>query len=313
MLNLMILVTEDDKSGSSHFFLDLANLNTISSYKNINCHILYYSLKNHGNYYFHVSNGKHEMKPLSPLEINPTKYIDMACEFLLNFYDPNATNAFLFSSHCWTFHIRPFRRNISGFPLVTFMEKEKMKFKFILFDCCNTSCVETLYMYRNVTDYLVGCQSAAPSIGFLSRHLPKILSLHGYNKSWPFILKKIANAFLERNNTHDVKRDLYQTDCVVLSTKYASQIPEIFNDVTFYRDHRARTQPTPQERTIFDLVTLLKYQDQMPSSKKSEIWKWVKRTILQYKQSDLMKSQSWAHNLHGLSLILNRTRAVKHF
>jgi len=309
MLNLIILVTEDDRSGQSHFFLDLANLNNIPNYPNINCHIRYYSLKNHGNYHFHFHKDGHKMEPIPPLKnMDDVEYLKLACDFLDECYIENETNAFIFSSHCWNFSWRPHRRNINSFPVVQHMEKQQMKFKFILFDCCNTSCIETLYMYRNVTDYLIGCQSACPAIGFLTQDLAHVLSK---KESWISILKKVTNAFLKRNNEHKVKKDLYETDCTILTTKYADQIPNLFNGVTFFRDQKARTQPTPQERTIFDLVTLLKTQDQIDKDKKQDIMKWVKKTILSYKQSNLMKTKSWAHKLHGISIILNREKVVK--
>ena len=313
MLNLMILVTEDDRqSGQSHFFLDLSNLSNMPNFPNINCHIMYYSLKNHGNYYFHFKDNQHEMKPIPPLNMDPAEYLQLARKFLDEFYIENEINAFIFSSHCWNYNLRPFRKNINSLPLVEHMENQKMKFKFILFDCCNTSCIETLYMYRNVTDFLIGCQSACPAIGFLTEEMAHALSQHNV-RSWISILKKVTNAFLKRNNEHKVRKDLYETDCVILTTKHANQIPDLFNGLTFYRDQKARTQPTPQERTIFDVVTLLKTQDQIPASTKHKILMWIKKTVLSYKQSNLMKTKSWAHNLHGLSIILNREKVVKNF
>ncbi len=308
MINLLLLVTEDDSNGLSHFFQDLSNLNEITKYDNINCHILYYSLKNHGNYYFNINKLGHRMQVVPKLNGDPKEYIDLTCQFLDDYYDSHSMNAFVFSSHCWNFFIRPFRKNIDSSPMVQHMEKQKMKFKFILFDCCNTSCIETLYLYRNVTDYLIGCQSSCPSIGFLTQDLSKLL--HS-SQNWDKILKKITHAFIKRNDEHTIKRDLYETDCVVLTTKYANLIPSLFNNQVFYRNQNARTQPTPNERTIFDLVTLLKSQSQIRNSQ--EILKWVKKTVLSYKQSKLMKTKPWAHKLHGISIILNRDKVLKKF
>jgi hypothetical protein len=308
-LNLLILVTEDDSSGLSHFFQDLANLSEITKYDNINCHILYYSLKNHGNYYFNINKSRgHHMQVVPKLNMDPKEYMDLACQFLTDYYDPHSINAFVFSSHCWNFFIRPFRKNIDSLPMVQHMEKQKMKFKFILFDCCNTSCIETIFMWKSVTDYIIGCQSSCPSIGFLTQDLSKLL--HS-NDSWETILKKITVAFLKRNDEHTIKRDLYETDCVLLTTKYADEIPKLFNNQVFYRDQNARTQPTPKERTIFDLVTLLESQTEVTHCK--EIVKWVKKTVLSYKQSKLMQTKPWAHKLHGISIILNREKVVKKF
>jgi hypothetical protein len=253
------------------------------------------------------------MEPVPALNGDPAAYLEMACEFLDQFYDAKATNAFIFSSHCWQFFIRPWRKNIDASPLVQHLEQKCMHFKFILFDCCNTSCVETIHLYRNVTDYLVGCQSACPGIGFLTKEFSEVLSQHSASKSWPSILKNLTAAFLKRNDGSVLKRDEYETDCVVLDTQYANEIPQLFDSVVFYRDQNARTQPTYAERTIFDVVTLVSSQEQIPAKRKKDIIRWVRRTVLSYKQSKLMKTKTWAHKLHGISLILNREKVTKHF
>jgi hypothetical protein len=307
MLNILILVTEDDSSGQSHFFQDLANLSEITKYNNINCHILYYSLKNHGNYYFNISQFGHKMQTVDKLNMDPMEYMDLACQFLDDYYDPHAINAFVFSSHCWNFFIRPFRKNIDSLPMVQHMEKQQMKFKFVLFDCCNTSCIETIFIWKSVTDYIIGCQSTCPPIGFLTQDLSKLL--HS-SYSWETILKKITLAFLKRSNEHTIKEEQYETDCVVLTTRYANEIPKLFNGQVFYRDQNARTQLTFTERTIFDLVTLVKSQN-VPHSK--DILKWVKKTVISYKQSKLLQKAKHSHKLHGISIILNRERVVKKF
>ena len=306
MLNLIVVVVEDDRQGVANFFLDLPHMVQMSNHARLRCHLLYHSLHNHGDYTFLIEHGSVNVRPVGPLNMNPEYFLHSVARFLKTSYDAKATNAFVFSGHCSHVFVRPFRRNLHPWMLVNLMEQQRMRFKFILMDCCNTACVETVYLYRNVTDFLVGCQSQAPMIGFLGPDFARILASRS---PWPEKLRQLCDAFLARVNSH---KSLHYTDCAVITTKYAQEIPELFSHA-FYRNQRARTTPSKEERTVFDIVALMRWQKHLSADQRQKMAEWVHRSVLYYQQCNQLRRKAWAHKLHGISVVLNRDKEVKHF
>jgi hypothetical protein len=302
MYNLIFYVYEDDNNLSSSFMWDLKNLVGFSKYKNITSTIIFHSRKIHGDYKYTIVHDKIEMKPIKKIYTSE-EFIDDLIKTTQKYYNPSCKNAILFSSHCYKQYIRPFSKNISFSSWIDILKKNNMFFEFILFDGCYMATLGNIIQFYGITKYIIGCQTASPSLGYNSFEMPLIIHKYGHNNTF-YMLKKLVDAYISRNDTTPFRATRYRTDGVVLNLDHVPSIIAACKGLTFSRNSRALIEPHPEYTDLFDLWTLVVLNKTATQHQQQKIHESLRKVVIYYKQSKLFQKKYWSKRLHGLSIVL---------
>ena len=205
-------------------------------------------------------------------------------------YRPRRRNIVLIGSHCFRQYVCSNKCSVSMESWAQYCEKQHIYLDCVVMDCCYAATLTIMRYLKNVTHYIVACQSASPWLGFNTQDLAKIFGSTRLGTRQTCV--NLVQSFIARNNNAP-KTLKFPTDGVVLDVKKLS--PLLDSLTVMKRPKNAMVEPQ-WEKQIYDLKTVLTYH------KNEDAFHALQKIIVFYKQSNLLKKKAHACRLHGLSV-----------
>ena len=299
--NLIFIVFEDDTDLKSSFSWDLQHIAKFAQYKKLRATVISHSKKIHGDFNYYISYDDIRMEPTEPLK-NSQEFMRELRDTVNKHYDPKCKNGILFSMHCYKHFLRPFSQNLCLKRWIAEMKHKGIHWEFVLFDCCYMSTLQNAMQFYGISRYLIGCQTASPYLGYNSESMACLVNR--YRSNTESMLKHLVDAYIRRNNNAPHSKLLYFTDGVILNLAHLPELISSIPSVRMTRMNQARTEPDPEYPDLFDFSMLISLNPELTRLQKKAIQARIRKLVVYYKQSQLLKKKYWANRLHGVSIIL---------
>lgn len=305
--HLTLLYIEDDAklTAPSMMSLDLPNLLGPSGAPDIPTWDLWYFSTHMGNVLYRKRGVFVTLHTLPELEQDTEAFIHRLQSICHKSFRPQCRNVMYFGGHCYVHHLRPLHQGgyIPLTPWVDYLKHHGLRYDVLLFDCCYMSSLSGACLYASIADYLVGAESSV-HLGYLG---PGFLSCFHPTRSTRQTTIHLAEQYLARNNTMDRawRHLVHDTDAVVLELKHAHALYHHIRRIPMYRRKSSRVEPTYSD--TYDLWHLVHTQPIPWTKDDYRMFRQLFRQfVIYYNQSRKMKTNSHAHRLHGLSIVLHR-------
>ena len=294
--NVIIFVYERDCDHRSIFAMDFANLIKFTKCANISVSIEYHSVKVHGNHAIYIREGKMTVEALRPITKGP-KIVDAMTQQCRRHYDRAKHNVFIHSGHCYTKYLYSRGKRILLDSWADALERDKIRFDAVCFDCCYTSHADMLMMLCRIANYYIGTQSAGPDLGFLTSDLPRLICRADPDRVPDTLLRPWVHSFIRRNN-RPIPGMAHYTSGVAVDLKQFCALEPDLKRVHFKpgTGEHARVEPDHEDyRRLKDLIAMLQHV------RRADLADKVRETVLINVHSRLMHKQKFAKHLHGIS------------
>ena len=295
---IFYIISEDDTSGISPFFMDLNELSKNFNYENIQLCILYTSRHFHGSYEIYSSKNKFIFHPIN---INSTLDINIINKFIEKNQEKYDADKFaiFFGMHCSFWYISPGEyKNISVSDIRKIFKKKH--YEIIGFDCCYMSTIEVLYELKDCANYIITCQYSSPSLGLNTN---KMITAFGDNLSTEMICYTIAKSFLERID-HAPKIFESATDVSICCLKYVNDFVNLYKlcDINYSEKFKEFKIENLDDYPVYDLKNII-LSSNITDMMKTKLLLLFDKIIIFYGQSISLSLSLSNKKQNGLSII----------
>lgn len=193
-------IFEDDKTCSA-LWQDLRYvIRDTATYSNLTITIHYHSKKAYGSYHIDISNGSCTIKPLEAQGLNRRYPVHSEVEKdlikLLTNYSPSDRNLLVLSGH-----MNIYFKTDKWLSTDVFKNMSRdVYFDLMVIDSCTSSYWPWLLACQTKCDYLLGCESTSPYLGFIGKDFFTILMKEFYGStSKKTVAKHFIDSFIKRN------------------------------------------------------------------------------------------------------------------
>lgn len=193
-------IFEDDKTCSA-LWQDLRHVITASEkYPDLHVTIHYHSKKAYGSYRMMISNGTYQMKTLKVEGLNRHYPVHAEVERdlnkLLSSYSSSDHSILVLSGHMNIYFKTDKWLSTDVFNNIG----RDVKFDLIVMDSCTSSYWPWLLASETKCDYLLGCESTSPYLGFIGPEFFEVLMKEFYGSTSKHkVAKHWIDAFIKRN------------------------------------------------------------------------------------------------------------------
>jgi hypothetical protein len=139
--------------------------------------------------------------------------------------------------------------------------KKQPHLEFILADCCNFMCIESIYELREVTDYIVGSPAEIPSPGApYSTVVPEMFKRQNAAKG---IMTKYADEYKDylllsvaKTSEMDALAKATRTVLTAINSRLDTKYPDMTGLIYYYNEHSGRY--LPQYNILYDAGDFVK-------------------------------------------------------
>lgn len=277
-LSIYWQIFEDDQTCSA-LWQDLHHLiPDTAKYPHVHIRIHYHSKNAYGSYVMHVQKGKCEMEPMEAPELQMKKpdhaHVVRDLQQLVKTYSTSHQNVLILSGHITIY----FKTDKWLSTDVMNQLPKNVHFDLIVMDSCTSSYWPWLQACTSRCDYLLGCESTSPYLGFVSPVFLDVLVHQFYGGSKKknggrrvtAAAKRWIDAYIQRNEKELSPYDIGRCDASMIDMKRFQTFVDVYgmacDDIIRYaRDRPQHFQKAKIEFNswypLYDLVTLLEIAD----------------------------------------------------
>lgn len=300
-------IFEDDETCSA-LWQDLRYVIRESiEYPQIQIKIHYHSKKAYGSYLIFIANGMYQMTPLEK-EIRPNhKNHINDVKKLLSSFSPSHRNIFILSGHMNIFFKTHKWNSTDVFKEID----QRFTFDLIVMDSCTSSYWPWLLICQNRCDYLLGCESTSPYLGFIGKNFLHILMNDFYKKKIENAAKKWIDLFITRNENAPKPYKMGRCDASMIDMscfrqfvlKNEEECKKIFRYMSQHkRELRGAKLEFDSHYPLYDVVKILQIVNSPLEKEIKDCILYVKINKMQRKY--LKRNQQTSTVYKGISIFL---------
>ncbi len=183
------------------------------------------------------------------------------------------------------------------------IKENKLFFDFIVISSCHTATLELMFEFRNITNYLIGCENPSPYYPYIySDNIIDIISNSIDSKE---ICINICKDYIYRNNNlddHILKRyGSAEPDISLLDVKYSTELIETIvkfkmnniklKDIKLFRIVPNDSRIGQESFVVYDLFSIITHYFSKDPNYKNFI-KIFNKALIYYEQTDNLKLES---------------------
>jgi len=282
-------------------FKDFGKLTSSHSDSTIDAHVLIQT-QTQGSYRVHINGDPHDNFNLQRIKdgmnmSDPSVLSSFISSSIMS--SPAEHYALIYSGHAdsWMMVSEPY----SVFPISTLsslISSINVHFDVIIFDGCLMSMLESLFQLREVTDYVVACETYSPWEGFISTVL--LSTFANQILSTEQILSSIADNFILRNS--NFSGDV--TDVAVTRLDAIQPLADFVMSLSLSQSDFSSNDTVDTMDQTHDLFTTVMSmsEDRVSSSQKIRFESLFNDVVLYYRQNEVNGSDSYNPLHHGISI-----------